>query len=1758
MVIRHLFHLHPPAHQDSRTSIAYYFFQKENKDEKSVNKALRAIVWQLTDNDVVYRKWVAAACNKPEEFGNSLELWKQLVFQFSTKTEATFFIVLDGIDEAEMSTGHPLIEIIRDISLMFREKRPLSIRLLLTGRPRAFMEIRNDPKIALSSITLGIRNEDDIVKYIDARMDHMEILKRSSHPDIQELRSCIRVKLTGGVGGDFFKLNFMLTEISKKRRRKEIEEVLEHADEDRLDTIAREIDRLNKTLGEEDIQELNDLLGFVITSIKAPTLELLEAVLLVKNGEGSLVPLREQIQDKYSAFLEIASDGTVSITSDAIIDFFRNETFAAKDLTPGRRGAALHEAEVAIIRRFLRNVCDEELFNKFGFEEFFKRKLSNKSACINVNFDRAKVDIVAYCLDAICGEPSDQTACLVNYASYFLVYHLDDVDLDLIAPEPKSYIGSRLIKLFSDEECINAWWAPERMWMYEMWTYEDANVMTIMKWFKDSAVVKGLSGAEKEWLNGLTSNSKPDDDLLRPTAKIMAKRWLRYLNWGLAKSVLWLLGYVNKIKSRIDGSERTALTPYPTEEQILELESWAESELNVTEKDKYWKLQMAFTFVDFRLGKKAVELSLSSCEDEPDSWEPQFCLARAYGQIGEHKKALQVLSSVIEAFREDQTLLEDRRDFFCTEVLHSQGLWSCCINEYDASMAAFAEISNHQPDNYWSVCSMIDTMYKGEKYSDIMALLKNMQHQTNSEGLSRVVALVHEFAYDHVYHLNVIDAGKHSNQWGVLKEIYQISIDAARNHPNKKILTFIRRWYGIALYKFPESEDDRKEAISVWEENVGLASTSKEDFLGPLESPTIDYLASIYLEKAKHEAFGGPLAEHYVAQLLRLCELLPEKSHANFGRLILARLYFLMGKRDNALDAVKWFVKFGLDLLSDEDLANDSDGYYILATSLHFVDDINSLAAWSLLCPLVEETEDQGQQTAIRGQADEIPEQDAADEINRHSGPEEHTPLDVRSGMADNNIISAGEEEGCEETDTREPHYLGEEPGIFSDAENNNQLSASDEDSRSRVPSPSPSFESRVGTLYIRCDGNRYCDRTWTFANDIYVCKDCLKVHLCKYCFDKLQAGTLRDICSRRSVVCEKSHEFLHVPRWNDEEASRIPNGHVKVGENVITITDWVNNMRSQYGLTVGERSDAQIVGNGQDPILHTDGWKPCVGFRVASRHPTGRGLTKTILSHASHPYNQTIFLSPLGFPPRGGYILVATASDLESGVTTPLLKDDNLTGFNGDVDGGNNDRAQIINTKRSRRRNRPDETATSSSSASRDVAPKQLDSEDGNSIKYRTCSWQKTSALLFSEYICLAVMSFPFSYSVLGLVPGLVLTILVAAVVLYTSLIIWEFCLRHPEVRDVCDIGQYLFYDSQLAWYLTAAMFLLNNTFIQGLHCLVGAKYLNVMTNHGACTIIFVAITTIISFICSLPRTFNTLSKLASLSAFFTFISVALATIFAAIQPHPARFTPGPDRGEGGGGGEPVVLLWPAAGTTFIAAMGAFLNISYTFIGQVTLPSFIAEMKNPKEFNKSLYVVTIAEVIVFSIVGSVIYAYTGNQYMTSPAFDSLSNSVHKKISFSFMVPTLVFLGVLYASISARFIFFRLFDGTHHKGNHTVVGWLSWGAILAATWVVAFMIAEVIPFFSDLLSIMSSLFDSFFGFIFWGIAYIRMRGVDYGSDFYRKRGWRGWLGFILNLALIGMGFYFLGPGTYASVESVLLKYQEGNFGSAFSCADNSL
>ena len=156
------------------------------------------------------------------------------------------------------------------------------------------------------------------------------------------------------------------------------------------------------------------------------------------------------------------------------------------------------------------------------------------------------------------------------------------------------------------------------------------------------------------------------------------------------------------------------------------------------------------------------------------------------------------------------------------------------------------------------------------------------------------------------------------------------------------------------------------------------------------------------------------------------------------------------------------------------------------------------------------------------------------------------------------------------------------------------------------------------------------------------------------------------------------------------------------------------------------------------------------------------------------------------------------------------------------------------------------------------------------------------------------------------------------------------------------------------------------------------------------------------------------------------------------------------------------------------------------------------------------------------------------------------------------MIPTLIFLGVLYASVSARFIFFRIFEGSRHKTSHTVVGWATWAGILGATWIGAFIIAEVIPFFSDLLALMSSLFDSFFGFIFWGVAYIRMRRVDGGINWLHEQSLYGYTMLALNIFIILIGLFFLSAGTYVSVQSILNSYAAGAVTGVFTCANNGI
>ncbi|KAF5611355.1 putative neutral amino acid permease [Fusarium sp. NRRL 25303] len=95
--------------------------------------------------------------------------------------------------------------------------------------------------------------------------------------------------------------------------------------------------------------------------------------------------------------------------------------------------------------------------------------------------------------------------------------------------------------------------------------------------------------------------------------------------------------------------------------------------------------------------------------------------------------------------------------------------------------------------------------------------------------------------------------------------------------------------------------------------------------------------------------------------------------------------------------------------------------------------------------------------------------------------------------------------------------------------------------------------------------------------------------------------------------------------------------------------------------------------------------------------------------------------------------------------------------------------------------------------------------------------------------------------------------------------------------------------------------------------------------------------------------------------------------------------------------------------------------------------------------------------------------------------------------------------------------------------------------------VVAFIIAEAIPFFNDLLSISSSLFISGFTFYFPSIMWFML---------IRKGPWHSKENLLLSIAnglIFIIGMIVLVGGTYASIDDIILKFRHGEVRGVFTC-----
>lgn len=371
-----------------------------------------------------------------------------------------------------------------------------------------------------------------------------------------------------------------------------------------------------------------------------------------------------------------------------------------------------------------------------------------------------------------------------------------------------------------------------------------------------------------------------------------------------------------------------------------------------------------------------------------------------------------------------------------------------------------------------------------------------------------------------------------------------------------------------------------------------------------------------------------------------------------------------------------------------------------------------------------------------------------------------------------------------------------------------------------------------------------------------------------------------------------------------------------------------------------------------------------------------------------------------------------------------------------------------------------------------------------------------------------------------------------------------------------MADAGFILF--GTFGYHLFCWAALLSLIFIMAAHILTFSVAMNVLTEHGACTMLWMAIGFAISVVLTLPRTLKNVSyfSIASFASivsavFLVMISLGVNTHTSAVQADVRLFLP-------------TYTLTP----TFLA----ILNICIAFMGNVAFFGFIAELKDPRDFTKALILLQSVSVSFYVIVGCVIYRFVGTEHMISPALGAASPLI-QKIAYGIAMPTIIVAGVINAHVAIKQVYIQLWadwlkqpEVVASKSPKAV---LSWIGMVLAQWALALVLSLAIPVFHQLLALISALFGSWFTYGVCGMLWMSMNWAQLtgtgsasekyvnewsGNRFWKRMGWKKLALLALNVCMIAVGALLCGVGLYTSILDII----SSDTGLAFSCANNAI
>lgn len=422
---------------------------------------------------------------------------------------------------------------------------------------------------------------------------------------------------------------------------------------------------------------------------------------------------------------------------------------------------------------------------------------------------------------------------------------------------------------------------------------------------------------------------------------------------------------------------------------------------------------------------------------------------------------------------------------------------------------------------------------------------------------------------------------------------------------------------------------------------------------------------------------------------------------------------------------------------------------------------------------------------------------------------------------------------------------------------------------------------------------------------------------------------------------------------------------------------------------------------------------------------------------------------------------------------------------------------------------------------------------------KFNRLGWKRLTICLIVEAIALGSLSVPSAFAAVGMVAGVILTVGLGLIAIYTSYVVGQVKLRHPDVQHYSDAVGLIW--GRFGHELTGAMFAIFLVLLVGSHALTGTiAFINIVDKDNMCALVWGIISAIILLLLALPPTFAEFAILGYIDFFSIIVAIMITIVATGVQAHNAP------------GGLSAVnwSVWPPPETTFYKAFLSTTNIIFAYSFAICQFSFMSEMHTPKDYVKSIWALGLIEIFIYTVTGALIYAFVG-QDVKSPALLSAGPTV-SRIAFGIALPVIFISGSINGTVVGRYILDRAFPRSPIRYISGVRGWAVWISLLTCLTLIAWVIAEAVPFFNALLGIMSALFISGFTFYFPALFWFKL---------VKKGKWNQGLHnislSILNAIILVIGVIILGCGTYASVQDIVNQYNGNSVRGAFTCDSSS-